>query len=151
MPSFETLDAIADSVNPLLGLVALTWPWFRWRGQWRLAALHVVMTLLSVAFAYAITSLDRANGWWQSWGLDFSTHTAVCVALVVALCTIKLSLLGWWVGVFGAYVALMLYQQYHGVADIVTTAVVVAPPVILFRWWLHRCNGPNYSGHSSRT
>jgi hypothetical protein len=138
MPSFETLDAIADSVNPLLGLVALTWPWLRWRGQWRLASLHVVVTLLSVAFAYAITALDHANGWWPSWGLDFSTHTAVCVALIVALCAINLSLAGWWVGVFAAYVALMLYQEYHSVADIVTTALVVAPPVILLRWWLRR-------------
>lgn len=136
MPSFETLDAIADSVNPLLGLIALTWPWLRWRGQWRLAALHVVATLLSVAFAYAITALDRMYGWWQSWGLDFSTHTAVCVALIVALCAINLSLAGWWVGVFGAYVALMLYQEYHSVADIVTAAVVVAPPVIAVRLWL---------------
>lgn len=139
MPSFETLDAIADSVNPLLGLVALTWPWLRWRRQWRLAAVHVVVTLLSVAFAYGITALDRANVWWQSWGLDFSTHTAVCVALIVALCAVNLSLAGWWVGVFGAYIALMLYQGYHSIADIVTTAAVVAPPVVLFRWWLHRC------------
>lgn len=132
-PSFETLDAIADSVNPVLGLVALTWPWLQWRGQWRLAALHVLVTLLSVAFAYAITALDRANGWWQSWGLDFSTHAAVCVALIVALCSINLSLAGWWVGVFGVYVALMLYQEYHGVADIVTTAAAIAPVVIGLR------------------
>jgi hypothetical protein len=138
MPSFETLDAIADSVNPLLGLLALTWPWLRWCRQWRLAALHVVATLLSVAFAYGITALDRANGWWQSWGLDFSTHTAVCVALIVALCAINLSLAGWWIGLFSAYVALMLYQEYHSVADVVTTASVVAPPVILFRCWLRR-------------
>ncbi len=29
--NWETLDAIADSVNPVLGIIALVWPWPRWR------------------------------------------------------------------------------------------------------------------------
>jgi len=133
--SYETLDAIADSVNPTLGVIALAWPWLRWREQWRIPAVNVIVTLLSVAIAYALSALDGATGWWPSWGLDFSTHTAVCVALVVSLCSIKRSWSGLWVGVFAAYAALMVYQRYHSVGDIVTTAAVVAPFVIGLRWW----------------
>lgn len=134
-PSYETLDAIADSVNPTLGVIALIWPWLRWRGQWRVAAVNVLVTFLSVGIAYALSALDAALGWWPSLGLDFSTHTAVCVALIVALCSIKPSWSGAWVAVFAAYGALMLYQRYHSIGDIVTTAVVVAPLVGGLRWW----------------
>lgn len=127
MTSYQTLDAIADSVNPILGLVALTWPWLQWRRQWRLAALHVLLTLLSVALAYAMSALDRTFGWWQSAGLDFSTHTALCVALIVSLCFVRRSLAALWIGVFIAYAALMVYQGYHSIADICTTALAVLP------------------------
>ncbi len=125
--SYETLDAIADSVNPILGLIALTWPWLQWRRQWRRAALHVLLTLLSVALAYAMSALDRTFGWWPSLGLDFSTHTALCVTLIVSLCFVRRSLAALWIGVFIAYAALMVYQDYHSVADICTTLLAVLP------------------------
>jgi hypothetical protein len=32
----------------------------------------------------------------------------------------------------------MLYQHYHTLADIVTTAAVIAPPLALYHWWLLR-------------
>lgn len=132
--NWETLDAIADSVNPALGIIALVWPWLRWRGSWRPAVLNVVATLASVAFAYAMSALDARFGWWPSVGLDFSTHTAVAVALVVSLCAIRPAIWFVWVAVFCAYAALMLYQRYHTVGDILTTAAVIAPPLILYQW-----------------
>jgi hypothetical protein len=67
-------------------------------------------------------------------GLDFSTHTAVAVALVVSLCAIKPSTWFGWVAVLFGYFALMLYQRYHTVADIVTTAAIITPPLIIFHW-----------------
>ncbi|HEY0684559.1 MAG TPA: hypothetical protein VGD45_19640 [Steroidobacter sp.] len=140
--SWETLDAIADSVNPILGVIALVWPWIFWRSFWRRAALSVFTTLVSVAFVYVIAWLDARYGWWPSMGLDFSTHTAVAVTLVVSLCAIKPSIWFAWVGVLCAYVALMLYQGYHTAADIFTTAAVIAPPLCLDHWWLRRADRP---------
>ena len=136
--SWETLDAIADSVNPVLGIIALVWPWLFWRGSWRRAALNVIATLISVGFAYVVASLDTRYGWWPSVGLDFSTHTAVAVALVASLWAIKPSLWFAWVVVLFGYAALMVYQGYHSLADIVTTAAVIAPPLAVYHWWLLR-------------
>lgn len=136
--NWDTLDAIADSVNPILGIIALLWPWLRWRASWRRAALSVATTLVSVGLAYVVSALDGRYGWWPAVGLDFSTHTAVAVALVVSLCAIKPSIWFAWVGVLVAYVALMLYQEYHTLADIVTTAAVIAPPLCLFHYALKR-------------
>lgn len=136
--NWETLDAIADSVNPVLGIIALVWPWLRWRGSWRRAAVSVTVTLLSVAFAYALSALDAKFGWWPSMGLDFSTHTAIAVALVVSLCSIKPSSWMAWAGVLLAYFVLMVYQGYHTPADIFTTLVAIAPPLILAARYLQR-------------
>jgi hypothetical protein len=128
--TYEILDAIADSVNPILGVIALTWPWLHWQGQWRRAASHVLATLLSAALAFGMSALDGAYGWWPSWGLDFSTHTALCVAATIALCFVNRSLVIVWLGALISYAALMMYQGYHTAADIGTTALVVAPPVV---------------------
>jgi hypothetical protein len=136
--SWETLDAIADSVNPVLGIVALVWPWLVWRDSWRRAALSVASTLLSVGFAYFVAALDARYGWWPSVEMDFSTHTAVAVALVVSLCAIRPSLWFAWVAVLCGYVVLMLHQDYHTLKEIVTTAAVIAPPLCLYHWWLLR-------------
>jgi hypothetical protein len=144
--SWETLDAIADSVNPILGVIALIWPWLRWRGSWRHAALNVTVTLLSVGFGYAISALDGKFGWWPAAGLDFSTHTAISIALIVALCSIKPSTWMAWTAVLLGYFVLMVYQRYHTWADIITTAVVIAPPLILARWLLRE--KPDQAGQS---
>lgn len=136
--SWDTLDAIADSVNPILGIIALVWPWLFWRRSWRRAALSVAATLLSVGFAYALAALDGRHGWWPSVGLDFSTHTAVAVALITSLCAIKPSIWFAWIAMLCGYVALMLYQGYHTLPDIITTAAVIAPPLCLYHWWLLR-------------
>jgi hypothetical protein len=134
--NWQTLDAIADSVNPVLGIIALLWPWLRWRSSWRHAALSVMVTLLSVAFAYAMSALDGRFGWWPAVGLDFSTHTAIAIALVVSLGAIKPSTWLAWTAILFGYFVLMVYQRYHTWSDIVTTAVVIAPPLVLARWLL---------------
>jgi hypothetical protein len=136
--SWETLDAIADSVNPILGLIALIWPWLHWRGSWRQAALNVLVTLLSLGLAFGMSAIDGKFGWWPSVGLDFSTHTAISIALIVALCSIKPSTWMVWTAVLLGYFVLMVYQRYHTWADIGTTAAVIAPPLIAARWWLAR-------------
>lgn len=134
--SWETLDAIADSVNPILGVIALIWPWVRWRGSWRHAALNLLVTLLSVGLAFGMSALDGKFGWWPAAGLDFSTHTAISIALIVSVASIKPSTWMAWTAVLLGYFVLMVYQRYHTWADIGTTAVVIAPPLLAARWWL---------------
>ncbi|MFC4307738.1 hypothetical protein ACFPN2_01475 [Steroidobacter flavus] len=136
--TWETWDAIADSYIPILALIALLWPWLRWRGAWQRATLSIVATLVGIGYAYALSALDGKFGWWPALGLDFSTHTAVAIALVVALCAIKPQTWMAWTASLLAYFVLMVYQRYHTWADILTTAVVIAPPLIAARWRLAR-------------
>jgi hypothetical protein len=130
MTTYETLDRIADMVNPVFGVATLLWAWIA-RGHGRLGRgpragiLGNAATLASVAMIYLIGALDKKMGLWAAMGLDYSTHTAVCVACIVSL---------WWIDVRAripatvvglAYAALMLFQKYHSVADIATTAAII--------------------------
>ena len=133
MLSYDTLDAIADSINPALGVIALLVPWMRRKGT-RYALALDALTLLAVAVAYAVQTLDSQLGLWSRAGLDFSTHTAVFIAIASSLWQenrawqFAAALLG-----FG-YAALMLYQHYHSWLDITSTAAVMLLPLTPL-WW----------------
>jgi hypothetical protein len=130
MTTYEVLDRIADNVNPVLGVATLLWAWIgRGQGSFgggaRAGILGNLATLVSTGFIYLLGAIEKKLGAWASIGLNYSTHTAVCVALIVSL---------WWIDrraripatVVGlAYAALMLYQRYHSLADIATTAAVI--------------------------
>lgn len=74
---------------------------------------------------YGLMFADQAWSIWPVWGLDYSTHTAAALVLVVLINysfsrVLRLNIL-----LLAVYVALMLYQQYHSVSDILTTAAAV--------------------------
>lgn len=126
MTTYELLDLIADSVNPTLGVLALSLPWLpTYRARRPPPWIRVAGAVLCIAIAYAGHALDALTNAWPAMGLDYSGHSAVCVALLVSLGHLGR---GWVVAsvVIGvAYAALMMYQGYHTLADIVTTAVPV--------------------------
>ncbi|WP_374402986.1 hypothetical protein [Niveibacterium sp.] len=131
MLDYETLDAIADAYTPLLGglwllLAVSPLP----RGQWRLAALRIALGLTTLVVCYGLMFADKALGIWPALGLDYSTHSAVAIAAVGILGTLLPRLRPTWIASLLAYFALMLYQRYHSLADIATTAAVIAPPVV---------------------
>jgi len=85
---------------------------------------------VGLVVAYAIMFVDNHLSLWPQFNMDYSTHTAVALVLVVNLWVMMNFLQGIWsvsllVSLLG-YFLLMLYQQYHTVADILSTAVVVA-------------------------
>ena len=147
MLSYETLDAIADSVNPTLGVVSLLVPWLRPESRKKAIALDV-FTLVAVALAYAGQAIDSRLGAWPSAGLDFSTHTAIFIAIASSLWQqgkawrFAAALLGL------AYAALMVYQRYHTWLDIVSTAAAMLPPLALLWWWAMRIWRPEVRGNS---
>ena len=125
MMTYERLDAVADSVVPTLAVLALLLPWlplYRTRlAAWK----RILSTLLAVAAAYVGQAVDQLTGAWPALSLDYSTHSAVCVALLIPLGHLSRR---WAVAavVIGiAYAALMVYQGYHTVWDILTTAVPI--------------------------
>jgi len=137
MPSFETLDLIADLYVPILALLALaSLLKTAFMSRWRMLGTHAAMVLLGLLTAYGLMFVDIHLQLWPILELDYSTHTAVAVVMVIFLIIAvkKYSLI--WTGSFGGYILLMLYQGYHSIADVLTTAVAVAllvlPAVFLF-------------------
>lgn len=134
MTTYEILDAIADSYNPLLFIGYVIFAGVYWRRGDRLAA---VKGFAGILVAYALMFTDNALHIWASLGLDYSTHSAVALALV----GFHLHKRPWSspaaMGLFTSlllYYALMVYQQYHTVMDILTTAIIVGPLVAAVYW-----------------
>lgn len=137
MPSYETLDAIADSYNPLLlvisiGVIGIA----LYTRRWRLALMMALTIVVGAAIAYGVEYFDHALQIWPRFGLDYSTHTATAVVLVVFLSMNARRLIVLWVGSLHAYFGLMLYQRYHTVGDILTTLLAVVMPIVLATWYL---------------
>ena len=132
----ETLDTIADSVNPgsyalrssARGLTerrfAIKVPaWYFW-----------ARTLASVVVVYAVMYTDNRLGLWPRLGLDYSTHTAFAVAIITSLAVVSFRWLFFLIPCLIGYAGLMLYLGYHTMVDILTTALVIAPVT----WGIHR-------------
>lgn len=137
MLSYETLDGIADSINPLLGILALALPWLRRRGMRLRALILNLLTIGAVAVAYAGQALDAGLRLWVQGGLDYSTHTAVFTAIASSLWQ-QGNAWRWVSALVGAgYAALMLWQRYHSLLDILTTAAGMVVALVAF-WWVAR-------------
>lgn len=139
MLSYETLDAIADSYNPALALVSLAFiAAGMFRTQWRLVTLRIAGFITIVSVAYGLMFLDRHLNIWPAFGLDYSTHTAVALGLVLFLSFSAPRWAALWFFSLISYVLLMLYQRYHTIADIITTGLAVGIPMALALAFLHR-------------
>ncbi|RJG48098.1 hypothetical protein D1Z90_08455 [Motilimonas pumila] len=136
----EQIGAVlADVYTPLLiaGCITLLIKQYRQSASWRCTLLSV----LACAGAYVFMLLDEALSIWPSFGADYSTHTAIAVALV---CIIVCMLPAWplprrlhtawrWltVGSLVAYMVLMKLMHYHTFLDMVTTVLVMLPWLLL--------------------
>lgn len=135
MLSYQTLKIVADSVNPSLGVLTLALPFSRWPRQWRLSSMHIVVTLITVMLTYLARAAFSLEAVWASWGMDFTTHGAICIVLVVALSSLSWKRFWVWGVVFVAYDELMVYEHFHTWADIGTTSAVLLPFTLVVRYW----------------
>jgi hypothetical protein len=126
---YATLDAIADAYIPALAVafigifVART---LTKQLAWRESIRVFLFGAILLSSAYALMFADNYYHLWPRVNLDYSTHTAVALALAFALGVLWKRY--WWVWVITsmAYFLLMLYQRYHTPLDIATTAVSIA-------------------------
>lgn len=128
--TYEQWDAIADSYNPALFAFYIVWSIIYFRSGDRAAPLK---GFIGIVICYLIMFADNVLEIWKSFSLDYSTHSAVAFALVYfhihkrkpqspAAIAFLVSL--------ALYIALMLYQRYHSLPDILSTLFIVAPLVI---------------------
>lgn len=139
MPSYATLDAIADVYTPLLVLASLVLLWRPLRAlQWRVLGIRMASLAAGACVAYGLMLIDNRLEIWPMARLDYSTHTAVALVLAIFLSrNWPASRLMCWVSL-GAYGLLMLYQHYHSLADILSTAAVVAVLYLRADLFIHR-------------
>lgn len=77
--------------------------------------------------------IDRLSAGWSRFGLDYSTHSAVALALVFYLFwqwRTKAFHVFLAVTLLASYYALEVYQNYHSLADIVTTVAAILPALL---------------------
>jgi hypothetical protein len=134
MTTYEQLDWIADSVTPTLAVLALIAPWLPMYSAAAAPWKRVLATLICVAVAYAGMALDQLTGAWPAMSLDYSTHSAVALALLFSLAQLSRRWLIASIVIGVSYAVLMLYQRYHTVADILSTAI----PAGLIYWAIWR-------------
>lgn len=148
MLSHHQLKTVADSVNPTLGVLALLLPFARWRNQWRPPSKHIAITVVTVALMYLVRAVLGLETMWAHWGLDFSTHGAMCIMLSVALASLDWRTSWIWGAVFVGYDFLMVYQAYHTWPDIGTTTAVILPFTLIVRYWGNRWTAGNFGGRA---
>jgi len=120
MPFSSLLAIVADLYTPLLGLYYLRNVTRADLGSKRVLFYLVVFNL---AIAWGGMLADRAGHIWPSWSLDYSTHTAVALALVISLSLSRPAQSVYWAASMFAYAGLMIMLGYHSAADIMTTAL----------------------------
>ena len=128
--NYEQLDTIADSYIPILAIVLFAFFVFNFKSKCFLnTSVKLLRVFICVLIVYILMFVDGYFSIFSSFGLDYSTHTALSLALVS--CLVSFISLTWskvsFVVSMVLYFLLMLYQQYHSLADIFVTLIVVLP------------------------
>ena len=129
--TYDTLDAIADTYVPTLVVLAILRS-VPASGDSRMLrfALRISTVTALAALTYGLMYADAKLELWSRLSLDYSTHTALSLSLVIwIVARWPIARVLWWSS-WALYLALMVYQRYHTVTDIVTTIIVIAP----FAW-----------------
>ncbi|MGF1528376.1 MAG: hypothetical protein ACFCBW_16485 [Candidatus Competibacterales bacterium] len=126
MFSHENLDLLADAYLPLLALLAIiTLLRAVFLQHWRSLGRLVSILVSSLAIAYGLMLLDGQLALWRAFDLDYSTHTAVAMALVGFLSLATQGYVKALVASLILYLGLVIYQGYHTPLDVLTTALAV--------------------------
>lgn len=126
MLSYETLDTIADAYTPIILITSLLL--IIWNGakrSWKISARQFFELMAGLVIVYGLMFLDNEFKFWQSFSWDYSTHSAIALALVMFISITQHKLALYSVVSLLTYYVLMLYQQYHTIQDILSTVVVV--------------------------
>jgi len=127
MPSYNALDLIADIYTPLLVIFSLVMIGrIVQHRQWCHFQQHIASLIIGMMISFGLMLMDNRLLIWPSLGLDYSTHSAIALVLVIFLIRAYTKKRAIWLLSFIAYALLMIYQHYHTFADIVSTAMVVA-------------------------
>ncbi|WP_163133892.1 hypothetical protein [Agarivorans sp. Alg241-V36] len=123
----QLLALLADLYTPLqaFALLWVGWRLFRNSETRQLFKQVSGWLLLSILISYSLMFADNHWQWWPSFGLDYSTHTAIAFSLQLAIHKVlpKQRVVSWLA--YLAYLCLMWLLNYHSVMDMLTTMLSV--------------------------
>ncbi|MBP6299743.1 MAG: hypothetical protein KA365_04990 [Arenimonas sp.] len=130
MTLYDLLDAIADSFNPGLGMIAMAQLLrISVHRQWQRAGIYLATLLALTTVIYGLMAVDR-----NLFDFPYSTHSAfaACFCTLHAAYMPRFKLL--WMGLLVCYLGLILFQGYHSWLDIAVTLILVMPFIaIIFK------------------
>jgi hypothetical protein len=129
--TYRILDAIADSFNPLLAIIALACPFLRRPRTLRLIIAYYLSTGAAIGIVYLVQAIDDRYQLWASLGLDYSTHSAFAASLVVSMSAFNRRWVVPLVVAVALYFSLELVMRYHGILDIVSSAALAVGAALL--------------------
>lgn len=122
------LAIICDLYNPLLLLLSV-YSFFKVKEKWQSVALF----LWVIVVAYGLMFVDAKLHFWKFLSLDYSTHTATAVGMIVFIhALIRIQFLTFILAFsLVLYAILMKSLGYHGFMDVISTVVVVVPLMLI--------------------
>jgi hypothetical protein len=126
MLDYQTLDNIADAYTPaLLFTCLLLIAQSCVKKKWQKATKQTALLMYGIVLTYSLMFVDQYLKIWPSFELDYSTHSAAALVLVVFLINSLSGTKLFWLFSLLSYFLLMLYQHYHSLTDIITTSLVI--------------------------
>jgi hypothetical protein len=126
--TYQTLAKIANAYSPtLLAIFVVRLLYLATKRRHKTLLINLAGLAITLLVVYGLMFLDKRNGLWPLLNLDYSTHTAAALGMVILLCWNLKKHTIYFVLSLLAYGALMMYQHYHSLEDILSTAVVVGP------------------------
>lgn len=132
------LAITADVFLPVFGALTILLPALAaCRGKVSPPVRLWVCGIVSIALLYLVRWVNYRTGTWASFGLHFSSHTAVAVSFGVTLIAFRLWLLPLVTVLVAGYLWLITYLPYHTHGDVLTTTAVILPLSLLCHipWW----------------
>ncbi|MBV8544413.1 MAG: hypothetical protein JO093_23530 [Acidobacteria bacterium] len=126
MTTHKVLGAIANSFNPIVAILALAVPFARRPRTLRSTIAYYLAAGIAIGLVYVVRAIDDRYGLWASRGLDYSTHSAFAASLAASIAAFHRRWAAPLVGATVLYFALEMFMRYHGVLDILSSAVPAA-------------------------
>lgn len=136
---------VADIYTPLLIISCMLLLRQEYQGSHNFRC--TLLSLYSCVGAYGLMLVDMAWDIWPRFGADYSTHTAIALALVFIIVRLlpvwqkgrraSKALLTGALASLLAYMLLMKWMDYHTFLDMFTTALALLP----WLYWLWRKRG----------
>jgi hypothetical protein len=136
--TYRILDTVADSFNPLFAILALVCPFIRKPRPLRPALLYYLSAATAIGFVYLVRAVDGRQQIWNSFGFDFSTHSAFAASLAVSMGAFRRSWIAPLALAIVLYFSLELIMRYHGLIDILSSATLAGLAALLLHLFIVR-------------